>query len=199
VAALPEPIVSLIAALSKLPGIGPRSAERIALHLVQNETATVQQLAQTLLTAREKIRLCSICGALTETEPCGICSDNRRDASIVCVIERPTDILSLEKSGTFHGKYHVLGGKISPLNGVEPEDLRIADLEKRLKQEPIRELIIALSTDVEGDATSSYLAKHLARPNLKITRIAHGLPAGSGLEFADELTLTHALSGRREM
>lgn len=196
---LPEPIVSLIAALSKLPGIGPRSAERVALHLVQSEVASVQQLAQTILTAREKIRLCSICGSLTESEPCSTCSDSRRDSSIICLIERPTDIISLEKAGTFHGKYHVLGGKISPLNGVEPEDLRIAELEKRLKQEPIKEIIIALGTDVEGDATSTYLAKRFARANLKITRIAHGLPAGSGLEFADELTLSHALEGRREM
>lgn len=198
-AALPEPIVSLIVALNKLPGIGPRSAERIALHLVQSEATSVQQLAQTLLTARERIRFCETCGSLTEKSPCEICSSPRRDSSMVCVIERPTDIISLEKAGTFHGKYHVLGGKISPLNGVEPEDLRIADLEKRLKHEQIREIIVALSTDVEGDATSSYLAKHLARPNLKITRIAHGLPAGSGLEFADELTLSHALEGRREM
>jgi len=196
---LPEPIIQLIAALSKLPGIGPRSAERIALHLVQSETASVQQLAQTLLTAREKIIFCETCGSLTEKSPCEICSSSRRDSSLVCVIERPTDIISLEKSGTFHGKYHVLGGKISPLNGVEPEDLRIGELEKRLKHEPIKEIIIALGTDVEGDATSSYLAKHLARPNLKISRIAHGLPAGAGLEFADELTLTHALEGRREM
>jgi len=196
---LPEPIVSLIAALNKLPGIGPRSAERVALHLVQSEAASVQAFAQTLLTAREKIRLCSICGSLTESEPCATCSDSRRDSSIVCLIERPTDIISLEKSGTFHGKYHVLGGKISPLNGVEPEDLRIAELEKRLKHEPIKEIIIALGTDVEGDATSTYLAKRFARPNLKITRIAHGLPAGAGLEFADELTLSHALEGRRDM
>ena len=196
---LPEPIVTLIAALNKLPGIGPRSAERIALHLVQSEAASVQQLAQALLTARERIRLCETCGSLTEKSPCEICSSPRRDGSMVCVVERPTDIISVEKSGTFHGKYHVLGGKISPLNGVEPEDLRIGELEKRLKHEPIREIIVALSTDVEGDATSSYLGKHLARPNLKITRIAHGLPAGSGLEFADELTLSHALEGRREM
>lgn len=196
---LPEPIVSLIAALNKLPGIGPRSAERIALHLVQSDTESVAQLSQILLTAREKIRSCSICGSLTEADPCAICSDSRRDSSIVCLIERPTDIISLEKSGTFHGKYHVLGGKISPLNGVEPEDLRIAELEKRLKHEPIKEIIVALGTDVEGDATSAYLAKQFARANLKITRIAHGLPAGAGLEFADELTLGHAMSGRTEM
>ena len=197
-ASLPEPIIALVAALGKLPGVGPRSAERIALHLVQADAPAVRLLAETILNARERIRLCSICGALTETEPCGICSDPRRDASLVCVVERPTDILSVEKANSFRGKYHVLGGKISPLNGVEPEDLRITELEARLGKEGIKEIIIALGTDVEGDATSFYLAKRLARPGLQITRIAHGLPAGAGLEFADELTLSHALEGRRE-
>src|SRR5260370_24435313 len=198
-AALPEPIATLISTLNRLPGIGPRSAERLALHLVQSDASEVKQLAQMLIHAREKIRTCSICGALTEQEPCAICQDPRRDASLICVIERAVDIITIEKSGTYHGKYHVLGGKISPLNGIEPEDLRIAELEGRLDQEPIKEVVIALGTDVEGDATSNYLARRLARPGLKITRIAHGLPAGSGLEFADELTLTHAMAGRREM
>ncbi len=198
-ASLPEPIIQLVAALGKLPGIGPRSAERIALHLVQGEKTEVQHLAETLTTARDRIRTCTVCGILTEMDPCAICNDSRREETLICLVERPTDILSLEKSGTYRGKYHVLGGKISPLNGVEPEDLRIAELEKRLGTEPIREIVIALGTDVEGDATSHYLAKRLAREGLKITRIAHGLPAGSGLEFADELTLTHALAGRREM
>ncbi|MGN6555258.1 MAG: recombination mediator RecR [Verrucomicrobiota bacterium] len=197
--ALPEPIVSLIAALNALPGIGPRSAERIALHLVQADPNAVKQLAETIVRARNLIHFCPICGALTEKMPCDICSDSRRDASLVCIVEQPVDILSIEKSGTYRGKYHVLGGKISPLDGVEPEDLRIAELEKRLGQEPIREMVVALGTDVEGDATGFYLAKRLARPDLKITRIAHGLPAGSGLEFADELTLSRALEGRREM
>ena len=197
--ALPDSATQLIAALSKLPGIGPRSAERIALHLVQAESGTVKQLAGAILDAREKVRFCDVCGSLTEKPVCDICSDSRRDASLLCVIERPVDILTLERSGTFRGKYHVLGGKISPLNGVEPEDLRIADLEKRLAHEPIKEIIIALGTDVEGDATGFYLAKRLAREGLKITRIAHGLPAGTGLEFADELTLSRALEGRREM
>jgi len=196
---LPESIASLIEALSKLPGIGPRSAERIALHLVQAENGAVKKLAETILNARERVRFCALCGALTEQSPCALCSDPRRDASLVCVVERPVDIISLEKSGTFRGRYHVLGGKISPLNGVEPEDLRIAELEKRLTQEPIKEIVIALGTDVEGDATSFYLAKRLARGGLKVTRIAHGLPAGSGLEFADELTLSRALEGRREL
>jgi len=192
-------MTALIAALTKLPGIGPRSAERIALHLVQSETGVVKQLAAALLQARERVRLCDVCGALTENSPCQFCSDPRREASLVCVIERPVDIISIEKSGTYRGKYHVLGGKISPLNGVEPEHLRIAALEQRLGKEPIREVVLALGTDVEGDATSFYLSKRLARAGLKITRIAYGLPAGTGLEFADELTLSRALEGRREM
>jgi recombination protein RecR len=197
--ALPEPIASLIAALSKLPGIGPRSAERIALHLVQAESGVVKHLAEVLLDARERIRFCEVCGALTERSPCPICADPRRDASLVCVVERPVDIISFEKSGTFRGHYHALGGKISPLNGVQPEDLRVGELERRLAHGPIKEIVMALGTDVEGDATSYYLAKRLARPDLKITRLAHGLPAGTGLEFADELTLSRALEGRREL
>jgi len=196
---LPDSITTLIAALSKLPGVGPRSAERIALHLVQTESTVVKQLADSILVAREKIQFCTTCGSLTEKSPCPICEDSRRDSSLVCVVERAVDILSVEKSGSFRGKFHVLGGKISPLDGVEPDDLRIAELEKRLAGEPIKELIIALGTDVEGDATSSYLAKRLARSGLKISRIGFGLPAGSGLEFADELTLNRALEGRREM
>ncbi|HVM48635.1 MAG TPA: recombination mediator RecR [Candidatus Acidoferrum sp.] len=198
-AALPDSLASLVSALSTLPGIGPRSAERIALYLVQAEPSAAKRLAESILSARERIRFCERCGALTENALCDTCSDPRRDASLVCVVERAVDILPLEKSGTYHGKYHVLGGKISPLNGVEPEDLRIAELEKRLGKEPIREIVIALGTDVEGDATSFYLAKRLAREGLKVTRIAHGLPAGTGLEFADELTLSRALEGRREM
>jgi recombination protein RecR len=196
---LPASITALISALNQLPGIGPRSAERLALHLVQTESAAVKQLAEAMLQAREKVQFCTTCGALTEQSPCPVCADTRREAALVCVVERAVDILSLEKSGTFHGKYHVLGGKISPLDGVEPDDLRIGELEKRLGREPIREIVIALGTDVEGDATSHYLARRLARPGLKISRIAYGLPAGSGLEFADELTLSRALEGRREM
>jgi recombination protein RecR len=199
VAALPDSITQLIAVLAKLPGVGPRSAERIALHLVQTDSVIVKQLAETIIQAREKIKFCEICGSLTEKSPCSICDDSRRDSSLVCVVERAVDILSVEKSGTFRGKFHVLGGKISPLDGVEPEDLKISDLEKRLASEPIKEIIIALGTDVEGDATSNYLAKRLARTGLKISRIGFGLPAGSGLEYADELTLSRALEGRRDM
>jgi recombination protein RecR len=199
VASLPEPILELLAALNKLPGVGPRSAERIALHLVQTDSAAARQLAQAILQARERIRNCPNCGALTEQAPCSICTDSRRDPALVCVVERPVDIISIEKAGSFRGKFHVLGGKISPLNGVEPEDLRIAELERRLGAEPIKEVVLALPTDVEGDATSFYLAKRLLGKGAKVTRIAYGLPAGSALEFADELTLSRALEGRREM
>lgn len=198
-AGLPDPVTNLVAALGRLPGVGPRSAERMALHIVQADPELARHLAHTITTARERIRLCSICGALTESEHCAICASDRRDNTVVCVIERPTDILALEKSNSFRGKYHVLGGKLSPLNGVEPEDLRIAQLEKRLTVEPIQEIIVALPTDVEGDATSHYLAKRLASAGVKVTRIAHGLPAGSGLDFADDLTLSRALEGRREL
>jgi recombination protein RecR len=198
-ASLPAPISELISALNRLPGIGPRSAERIALHIVQAEQDSINQLAETILSARARVTFCVVCGSLTEASPCSLCSNPSRDSSLVCVVERPVDIISLEKSGTFHGRYHVLGGKISPTNGVGPEDLRIAALEKRLAAEPIQEIVMALGTDVEGDATSYYLAKRLLREGLKITRIAHGLPAGTGLEFADELTLSRALEGRREL
>jgi recombination protein RecR len=196
---LPDSITTLIAALAKLPGIGPRSAERVALHIVQAESGTVKHLADAIVTARERIQFCTTCGALTEKSPCGICDDARRDGALICVVERAVDILSIEKSGTYRGKFHVLGGKISPLDGVEPEDLQIAELEQRLTAEPIKEIVIALGTDVEGDATSNYLAKRLARSGLKVSRIAYGLPAGSGLEYADELTLSRAMEGRREM
>jgi recombination protein RecR len=181
-----------------LPGIGPRSAERLALYLAQAEPEAVRHLAKMLTEARERIHTCSVCGALTEIEPCAICADSRRDGSTICLVEHPVDIFTMEKSGTFRGKYHVLGGKISPLNGVGPDDLRIAQLEERLGQ-GVTEVILALSTDVEGDATGFYLAKRLGGKGAKISRIAYGLPAGSGLEFADEVTLTRALEGRREL
>jgi recombination protein RecR len=199
VSALPQSIQDLLAVLGKLPGIGPRSAERLALHLVQEEPETVRHLAEAMVRARERITFCPTCGALTESTPCALCDDSRRDPSLICVVERAVDVFSMEKSGSFRGRYHVLGGRISPLNGIEPEDLRIAELEGRLTTEPIRELILALATDVEGDATCFYLAKRFSGRSLKVTRIAHGLPVGSGLEFADELTLSRALEGRREM
>ena len=195
---LPQPIRDLTAALSRLPGIGPRSAERLALHLVQADEAGVRELASTMVAAVEKVTLCEFCGGLTEAQPCEFCSSDSRDASTLCVVERPLDILNLERSGSFRGRFHVLGGKISPLNGIEPEDLRFDALEKRVESDGVRELIVALGSDVESDATSYYLAGRLKREGLRITRIAHGLPAGSGLDFADEVTLRKALEGRRE-
>lgn len=194
----PEPVTALVSALGKLPGVGPRSAERIALYIVQSDTAVVHHLAQALAAAREKVSPCRICGALTEAQPCPICAAPNRDKSLLCLVERPVDILALEKAGSFKGTYHVLGGKISPLNGVEPEDLRVRELEHRLSSEPVKEVIIALPSDVEGDATSFYLRGLIAPRGIKVSRIAQGLPAGSGLEIADELTLSRALEGRRE-
>jgi len=187
-----------MAALGKLPGVGPRSAERIALHLVQAPPELSQNLADALVRARSTIQFCQNCGALTERQPCGICSDPRREATLLCVVERAVDILAVEKSGAFRGQFHVLGGRISPLNGVGPEDLRIAQLVQRIPQQAVQEVILALPSDVEGDATSHYLAKVLAATGARISRIAQGMPAGSGLDFADELTLSRALEGRRD-
>jgi recombination protein RecR len=199
VSSLPEPVRQLAAALGQLPGIGPRSAERLALHLVQSDPAQVQFLANALVEGRARTVTCTLCGALAEASPCPICSDSKRDTTLLCVVERVLDVISLEKSGTFRGLYHVLGGKLSPLNGIGPEDLRIAELQRRVSEGTAREVILALGSDVEGDATAAYLATRLASSNLRVSRLAQGLPAGSGLEFADELTLTRALEGRRDV
>ncbi|MBM3822892.1 MAG: recombination protein RecR [Verrucomicrobia bacterium] len=194
---LPEPVQHLSACLAQLPGIGPRSADRLALHIVQTDPAHVRQLAAALTAVREKVSFCRDCGGFTESQPCPLCQDPRRDASCVCVVERPTDLITLEKSGAFRGRYHVLGGKLSPLNGVEPEDLRIAALEHRVDRDAVSEIILALGSDVEGDATANYLARRLSSKPLKVTRLAQGLPVGSGLDYTDEVTLERALAGRR--
>lgn len=196
---LPVPLQSLVAQLHRLPGIGPRSAERIALHIVQAEPELSSSLADALAHARKHTHLCEQCGGLTEIQPCRICTAQDRDASLLCIVERSLDILSLEKTGTFKGRYHSLGGRISPLNGVGPEDLQIDSLENRLKSQPVQEVILALGSDVEGDVTCHYLAQRLARTGIRITRLAQGLPAGSGLEYADDLTLTRAIEGRHEV
>ena len=198
-AILPEPLQALAAELKRLPGIGPRSAERLALHLAQTDPSVADRLAKTVVQCRARIAQCPRCGGLTEATPCSICANPARDAGVICVVERAVDIITIEKCGAHRGLYHVLGGKLSPVNGVGPEDLRIAGLEKRVRGEDIYEVILALGADVEGDATSHYLARRLQGKGIKISRIAHGLPAGSGLEFADELTLSHALEGRREL
>jgi recombination protein RecR len=196
---LPPTITSLMSELGKLPGIGPRSAERLALHLLQSPLDSVQSLAQTILQARNTILNCTLCGALSETQICLLCQNPRRDQTLVCVVERPVDIINLEKSNVYHGLYHVLGGRISPINGVGPDDLRISALEKRVSEGVIREVIVALGSDVEGDATGYYLAKVLAEKKIKVTRLAHGLPVGSSLEYADELTLGRAIQGRQSI
>jgi recombination protein RecR len=194
---LPPALIELIAALRRLPGVGPRSAERLALHLVQSEQAQVRTLAEALVRAATEVKLCERCGGLTQQQPCSLCADPRRDHAILCVVERPVDILSIEKAGGYRGGYHVLGGRISPTNGVGPEDLRVAELEQRLAEGKVAEVVVALPTDVEGDATAFFLAKRLAPRGVKITRLAHGLPAGSSLDFADDLTLSRAIEGRR--
>lgn len=195
--ALPAPLVDLMAALGQLPGIGPRSAERLALHIVLTAPAEVRQLATALIHARERVGNCACCGALTESQPCAICADARRDPTQVCVVEQAVEVLLIERTGAFRGRFHVLGGKLSPLNGVGPEDLRIAALEERCQHEPIREVILALPTDMEGDTTCAYLADRFTPLGVTVSRLAHGLPAGGGLEFADDLTLRRALEGRR--
>ena len=198
-ASLPKPLEALVAELNRLPGIGPRSAERLALHLIQADTAVAKRLAGVLVESRQQIVQCDQCGGLAEKTPCAICANPARDERVLCVVERAVDILNVEKSGAFRGRYHVLGGKISPMNGVGPEELRVDALEHRLEKGGIDEVIIALGTDVEGDATSHYLAKRLTKRDVEVSRIAHGLPAGTGLEYADELTLSQALEGRREL
>lgn len=196
---LPDALVRLIGELVRLPGIGPRSAERIALHVVNSDPAGVESLSTALTEARARVGGCQVCGALTEEQPCRLCASPARDASVVCVVEWPVDVVSLERSGTFKGRYHVLGGKLSPLNGVGPEDLRIDSLVDRTRSGDVRELILALGSDVEGEATSHYLARLLGRDGLRVTRLAQGLPVGSGLEYADELTLSRAIEGRRDV
>lgn len=171
----------------------------MALHLIQADTAVAKRLAGVLVESRQQIVECDQCGGLAEKTPCAICANPARDERVLCVVERAVDILNVEKSGAFRGHYHVLGGKISPMNGVGPEELRVDALEQRLAKGGIDEVIIALGTDVEGDATSHYLAKRLAKQEVEVSRIAHGLPAGTGLEYADELTLSQALEGRREL
>ena len=193
----PLPLKDLIAELKRMPGVGPRSAERIALWMVQRRDARPEEIGRAIAQAAASLRLCQLCGFFTTDPVCAICTDSERDHTQLCVVEQPTDILPLERTGAFKGRYHTLGGRISPLDHVGPENLRIDALLRRIADEQPTELILALSADVEGEATASYIASLLRDSKLAITRLAQGLPAGSGLEFADELTLSRALSGRR--
>jgi recombination protein RecR len=196
----PEPVRSLIGELKRLPGIGPRSAERIAVWLMQSPKADPAALEAALLTARETIHPCPVCGFFATTTTCGVCDDPSRDDRLLCVIEQATDVLPLERSGAFRGRYHCLGGKLSPLDRVSPDDLRIPSLLRRIDGATAEiEVILALGSDVEGEATANYLAELLRGKNCRLTRIAQGLPAGGGLEHADELTLLRAMQGRRKV
>ena len=195
----PRPIQELIGYLARLPGIGKRSAERIALHLLKSGDDTTLQLAQALRDARAKILNCSVCGNYTELNPCRICAGAERDPAVVCVVEGPNDILTLERTGGFRGVYHALMGRISPLNGIGPEHLRITGLVERVKRDHPAEVILALGADVESEATAHHLAELLKPLGVTVTRIGLGLPAGSALESADEVTLARALEGRRKL
>lgn len=194
----PEPVNALIGELKRLPGVGPRSAERIAVWLLQSPKAQPVGLAEAVVRARQRVRPCPVCGFFATDSGCQVCEDPSRDERLLCVVEQATDVLPLERSGAFRGRYHCLGGKLSPLDRVSPEDLRIPTLVRRLDEasEEI-EVILALGADVEGEATANYLAELLRGRNCRLTRIAQGLPAGGGLEHADELTLVRAMQGRR--
>ena len=195
----PAAIRELIAQLRQMPGVGPRSAERMALWMIQARGDQPDRIVQAISTTRTTVRPCARCGFFTTDELCEICADPTRSADLLCVVEQPTDILPLEKTSAFRGRYHSLGGRISPLDHVAPEDLRIAELITRVKTEGFTEVILALAADVEGEATTNYLVELLRPLPVSLTRIAHGLPAGGGLESADELTLYQALSGRRQI
>jgi recombination protein RecR len=195
----PSLIRDLIAQLRQMPGVGPRSAERIALWIVQSRQNQPENIARAITATRQSVRPCPRCGFFTTEEICGICSDSSRGSDLLCVVEQPTDILPLEKTGAFRGHYHSLGGRISPLDHVGPEDLRIKELIARVEEKIFTEVILALAADVEGEATTNYLVELLKPFPITLTRIAHGLPAGGGLESADELTLYQALSGRTKL
>jgi len=195
----PEPVRHLIGELKHLPGIGPRSAERVAVWLLQNPKADPAALATALTTAKAEIRSCQTCGFFSTEESCAICDDPARDAMTLCVVEQATDVLPLERSASFRGRYHCLGGKLSPLDRISPEDLRIPSLMRRVDATPGLEVILALGSDVEGEATANYLADLLRGRGCRLSRIAQGLPAGGGLQHADELTLMRAMQGRRSL
>jgi len=192
-------IQDLIDELGKLPGIGPKSAQRIAFHLVQSERVDVNRLVEVLRLVKEKVRFCAICFNVAEDEECKICRDPRRDNSSICVVEESKDVVAIERTREFRGKYHVLGGAISPIDGIGPEQLRIRELLSRLSDSNITEVIIATDPNLEGEATATYLARTIKPLGIKISRLASGLPVGGDLEYADEVTLGRAFEGRRSL
>lgn len=195
----PEPIERLVETLKRLPGVGEKSATRLAYFLLSAPGPFVEELAEAMLRVKREIGLCERCFDLTESSPCPVCSDPRRDPSLVCVVEEPADRASIERSGRFQGLYHVLGGTVAPLEGVGPEDLRIAELEKRVRSGEVKELVLATNPNAEGDATAHYLADRLRGTGVRITRIGYGMPMGGDLEYADHVTVGRSLQNRREM
>lgn len=194
-----EPLARLIDELKRLPGIGQKSAQRIAFHLERAPREDVERLAHAILDAKDKIQLCSRCNNLTDVDPCGFCADPGRDQSVVCVVETPYNVVGIEKTREYRGLYHVLHGSLSPLQGITPEQLKLKNLLERLKTGAVREIIVATNPNVEGEATAIYLSKLIKPLGVRVTRIAMGIPVGSELEFADEVTMVKALEGRREL
>ena len=190
-------VQDLIDELGKLPGIGPKSAQRIAFHILQTESFDTTRLAEILTVVREKVKFCQVCGNVSEQETCAICRDPRRNGSVICVVEEAKDVVAIERTREFRGLYHVLGGAISPIDGIGPDDLRIAQLLQRLASTEVAEVIIATDPNLEGEATATYLTRLLVQPGLRVTRLASGLPVGGDLEYADEVTLGRAFEGRR--
>lgn len=199
--AIPRSVERLIEAFSRLPGIGPKTASRLTYHLLRVPASESQQLAQALQAVREETVFCSRCFNITsrDTDPCNICQDDSRQVSLLCVVEEPLDVLALERTGTFRGKYHVLHGAISPVEGIGPDDLRISELIRRVRDEQVEELILAMNPTLEGEATSMYLRDALRELPIRITKLARGLPSGGDLEYADSRTLSEALQGRQEL
>jgi recombination protein RecR len=189
-------IQDLIDELGRLPGVGPKSAQRIAFHIIQSERVDVTRLAEVLKTVKERVKFCTICGNITEEELCKICRDPRRDNTSICVVEESKDVIAIEKTREFKGKYHVLGGAISPIDGIGPEHLRIRELMQRLAETQIAEVIIATDPNLEGEATATYLTRLIKPIGVKVSRLASGLPVGGDLEYADEVTLGRAFEGR---
>ncbi len=190
-------IQDLIDELGRLPGVGPKSAQRIAFHIIQSDRVDVSRLAEVLKTVKERVKFCTTCGNISEEELCKICRDPRRDNSSICVVEESKDVIAIEKTREFKGKYHVLGGAISPIDGIGPENLRIRDLMQRLAETEIAEVIIATDPNLEGEATATYLTRLIKPLGVKVSRLASGLPVGGDLEYADEVTLGRAFEGRR--
>ena len=190
-------VQDLIDELGRLPGVGPKSAQRIAFHLLAAEPADVARLAAALTRVKDEVKFCRVCGNVAEAEECRICRDSRRDPAVICVVEEPKDVVAIERTREFRGRYHVLGGAISPIEGIGPDDLRVRELLERLRDGTITELILATDPNLEGEATATYLARLIKPMGLRVTRLASGLPVGGDLEYADEVTLGRAFSGRR--